>query len=99
MPPRKTSSKPKKLTRKQEHRALLNSVRHRYDEMFESQAGGCAICGNPPKNRKLDIDHDHKRMYVRGLLCVSCNMKLGVLELEWMRKAVMYLEKGDQGWV
>mgnify|MGYP001592826725 CR=1 FL=1 len=49
-----------------------------YDKLFESQNGGCAICGgqNPSGNR-LAVDHSHTTKKVRGLLCVNCNMGLG----------------------
>ena len=97
MPPRKRSSK---QSRAAQHRALLNKARPRYEEMLASQAGGCAICGRGPKNRRLDIDHDHKAMYVRGLLCVPCNRGIhSWMTAEWLRKAAEYLEKGDPGWV
>lgn len=51
-----------------------------YEEMLEAQDGVCAICGNPPKQRRLHIDHCHKTNEVRALLCVTCNIKLGHLE-------------------
>lgn len=44
-----------------------------YARMLAQQGGGCAICGNPPKTRRLDVDHDHKTGTVRGLLCFVCN--------------------------
>jgi hypothetical protein len=37
------------------------------------EGGVCAICGRPPKTRKLHVDHDHKTGKVRGLLCYTCN--------------------------
>lgn len=50
-----------------------------YDDMLAAQGGTCAICGRPPKNRRLYVDHDHDNGRVRGLLCASCNSSL-----EWM---------------
>lgn len=32
---------------------------YEYDKMFSNQDGGCAVCGNPPKSRRLHVDHDH----------------------------------------
>ena len=44
-----------------------------YEQMLAAQGGGCAICGTPPRNRRLDVDHDHRTGRVRGLLCWTCN--------------------------
>jgi hypothetical protein len=50
-----------------------------YDDMLESQGGGCYICGIGPVGRALDIDHDHRTGKVRGLLCSNHNRALGLL--------------------
>jgi hypothetical protein len=50
-----------------------------YDQMLESQGGGCYICGVGPSSRALDIDHDHRTGKVRGLLCSNHNRALGLL--------------------
>lgn len=47
-----------------------------YNAILESQGGGCAICGATAKTRSLHVDHDHKSMKVRGILCFMCNKKL-----------------------
>lgn len=44
-----------------------------YWRVYEFQGGVCAICGSPPGERKLHLDHDHDTFLVRGLLCPSCN--------------------------
>lgn len=52
-----------------------------YDAMHDEQRGVCAICGNEEsQNRHLSVDHDHETGRVRGLLCGSCNTKLGWFE-------------------
>jgi hypothetical protein len=52
-----------------------------YDRMLEKQNGGCAICGNPPKDGKnLHVDHNHDTGYVRGLLCFRCNFGLSYFD-------------------
>jgi hypothetical protein len=48
-----------------------------YDEMLERQGGGCAICGKPPGDIALHVDHCHETGRVRGLLCFACNAGLG----------------------
>lgn len=39
---------------------------------------GCELCG---KTTDLCIDHDHTRESFRGILCNSCNLKLGDIEV------------------
>ena len=50
-----------------------------YDLLLTAQAGVCAICHGHPKTRRLNVDHDHKKVgreSVRGLLCGLCNRSL-----------------------
>jgi hypothetical protein len=66
-----------------------------YDRMLNEQGGGCAICGNPPKSRRLHVDHDHKTGKVRGLLCFRCNRALpNYVTNDWMIAATEYLKGG-----
>lgn len=44
--------------------------------MAEDQEWRCKICGVVP-NTLLHVDHCHKTMKIRGLLCKRCNMGLG----------------------
>ena len=69
-----------------------------YDRMLAAQGGGCAICGNPPKTRALNTDHDHKTGKVRGLLCHRCNrvMWAGRDSPELFRAFALYLEEGPR---
>lgn len=63
-----------------------------YYKMLEKQGHKCAICKADPGHRVLSIDHDHKTLKVRGLLCDGCNLSLGHLErTEWVEKAMQYL--------
>lgn len=80
----------RKPTRASEHRALLNTVD--YEGLLAFQGGVCAICGGPPKTRRLDRDHDHKSMEVRGLLCVRCNRNVpDWVSPEWLDACAAYL--------
>ncbi len=81
-------------TRAAEHRALLKAHRQHYAGLLKFQGGGCAICGRPPANRKLDLDHDHRSMVVRGLLCVRCNRNCpDWVTPAWLRACADYLEQ------
>ena len=51
-----------------------------YTALAKKQSGVCAVCGNPPKDRVLDVDHCHTTGKVRGLLCWPCNIAVGHLE-------------------
>jgi len=66
-----------------------------YEEMLASQNGVCKICGRPPRNKRLAVDHDHETGDIRGLLCGPCNTALSHVELtsNFSRKALKYLEK------
>lgn len=72
-----------------------------YTELFVSQGGCCAICGQPESAthnhsnnvQKLAVDHCHTTGKVRGLLCQDCNRGLGRFhdDVHRMQKAIEYL--------
>ncbi len=53
-------------------------------QLLRSQGGACAICGKKllfwPEVRPPSIDHDHATGQVRGVLCQSCNLRVGWFE-------------------
>ncbi|OYV96183.1 MAG: hypothetical protein B7Z62_08725 [Deltaproteobacteria bacterium 37-65-8] len=52
-----------------------------YYDIMKSQGGTCKICKAPSKikgTRRLAIDHDHNTGKVRGLLCLQCNVMIGM---------------------
>lgn len=67
-----------------------------YDAQLREQSGGCAICGRPPKTRRLNIDHSHLTGEVRGLLCASHNRGLAWFQdsPELLMTAAVYLRFG-----
>ncbi len=49
-----------------------------YEILFDRQQGLCGICRKePPMDRALAVDHCHVSLFVRGLLCMTCNTALG----------------------
>lgn len=66
-----------------------------YLSMLKKQNGRCAICEtqHPGADKtNFSVDHCHKTGKIRGLLCGSCNSRLGTLEdKEWCDAALIYL--------
>lgn len=71
-----------------------------YEQMFQAQAGVCAICGKPEtleirgKRVRLSVDHCHDTDRVRALLCSKHNRGLGLFNhsQELLVKAIKYLQ-------
>lgn len=65
--------------------------------MLAWQHGVCAICGVSPEQSKLDVDHNHITGKVRGILCRSCNLALGMFkdDRRLVQIAVAYLDYFD----
>jgi hypothetical protein len=65
-----------------------------YNMLLEEQNGACAICGTK-SDSYLSVDHDHKTKIVRGLLCQSCNIALGLLhdDIGLGERAIEYLSR------
>lgn len=54
-----------------------------FHELLWRQAGACAICAKPLlffEVRPPSVDHDHLTGRVRGILCQSCNLRVGWFE-------------------
>lgn len=69
-----------------------------YERLLEAQNGGCAICGNPPKTRRLHVDHNHRTGRVRGLLCFRCNRGLPTYATsQWLEAARLYVYADEWG--
>lgn len=68
--------------------------------MVEERDGLCDICGQLPKDNrgsKLVPDHVKGTKILRGLLCLTCNVGIGMLkhDLLVVRNAYRYLKKAS----
>ena len=80
-------------------RGYINTLRREYDlsweqyqQMLTHQQRRCAICGLLPVSpRRLVMDHNHETRRPRALLCVRCNVVVGVAESKLMAQVVKYL--------
>lgn len=66
-----------------------------FDAMWETQNRGCASCGDSCLGRREPvIDHCHATGRVRGLLCLGCNVSLGMMkeDAKRIRALVAYAE-------
>ncbi len=57
--------------------------------LLRHQYGSCALCGK--ESRSLELDHDHRTMLIRGLLCNDCNRSLDRYEKQ--RRIFQHFEK------
>jgi hypothetical protein len=69
-----------------------------YDAVLREQQHKCAICGcdeTEALKGLLFVDHCHKTLKIRGLLCHLCNTGIGKLKDSpgILRSAIKYLEK------
>lgn len=82
------------LSRRSYLRRCYGISMEQYEELLQSQNGQCAICEVEPVGA-LAVDHDHKTGKIRGLLCKTCNLELGIVELhpDWIIKVRRYLQK------
>lgn len=68
-----------------------------YDKMFFEQDYRCAICDTHQDDCKsvLVVDHCHKTIKLRKLLCRKCNALLGMCndDRQILAKAIKYLDK------
>lgn len=65
-----------------------------FAEMSTAQGDLCVICRQPPKGKtRLSVDHCHKTGKIRGLLCDTCNVGLGMFQddPDLLTAAITYL--------
>lgn len=73
-----------------------------YDNLYQVQSGCCAICKihQSVYKKTFHVDHNHETGKIRGLLCFSCNFRVGRVEARkcrfhdnWILFANEYLKK------
>lgn len=69
----------------------------RYALMFDDQEGNCACCftNQAYLKRRLSVDHNHKTLEIRALLCDNCNPAIGFVKESIARceQLIEYLKK------
>jgi len=74
-----------------------------YEELLEEQDHRCGICKRHEDEfeTRLAVDHDHKSLEVRGLLCSYCNRRIlgRISNPDLLRMAADYLERPRRGWL
>jgi len=111
----KNEQRKKKYAEDPEHRHMVLRraalSRHKmtieqYATQLAEQHGVCALCGQPPQNNSLHVDHNHECCDTkftcgkcnRGLLCSHCNIMIGYLERVLKDALVFPMLGKDQSW-
>lgn len=82
-------------------KAVFGITSEQYNAMLAAQNELCAICKKPEtikrngKVKRLAVDHDHRTLVIRALLCHRCNVALGYFNDDplLLTKARQYLIK------
>jgi hypothetical protein len=68
-----------------------------YVNLMDKQEGKCYLCGSSGsgKDQRLVVDHSHTTGEVRGLLCWSCNVGIGLFkeDTDLLRKVIKYIDR------
>lgn len=69
-----------------------------FQKMVDEQNNRCKLCASKPKTH-LYVDHDHTTGKIRGLLCHSCNVALGLFKdnITTLSNAILYLKGETSG--
>jgi len=74
-----------------------------YDDLLAKQDAKCFVCQRPADSfaKRLAVDHDHKTLEIRGLLCTHCNRTVigRHRDPNIFQRAYLYLTGPFTGWV
>ena len=95
----RNKDKIKKNKKKYDLKTNYNITFEQLDKLYLEQNDCCKICNTHKDNNishkgVLCVDHDHKTLEVRGLLCGKCNTAIGLLNdnTDLLDKAKQYLK-------
>lgn len=76
--------KPRPMTDPQKDRAKRLRAKYGltladFHARLVGQGMTCAICKNAAWRDRPQVDHDHRKRKVRGILCGNCNVALGLI--------------------
>lgn len=90
----------------QRRRGIENNSQflHRYgitkfdvEKILKKQRYKCKICGKikPDLKQLFHLDHNHKNIKIRGILCPNCNKGLGFFQdnISLLQKGIEYLKE------
>lgn len=95
---KKYPERQKEYYKRTSKRRLYNLEPDDYKKLVDSCDNKCMICGDSPKIKSLNVDHNHETGEIRGLLCHGCNIGIGLLkeDLNIMKSAMKYLLKSNK---
>lgn len=80
-------------------KAAYGLTEEQWNAIFAAQNYSCAGCGSdvPKSKRGWVTDHQHGTVQVRGILCLQCNVALGMVgdDPNTLRRLANYLEIGE----
>lgn len=88
---RSCGNKSRQLNRNHKRKIKYNLTEEQYGVMVLQQSNKCLICGDEVD---LVVDHDHSTGKIRGLLCHTCNIGLGMFKdnIENLERSIEYLK-------
>jgi DNA-directed RNA polymerase subunit RPC12/RpoP len=74
-----------------------------YNEILDKQGNACAICRRDASefSKNMAVDHDHRTLRVRGILCAYCNHRIvgRHRDSDLLRRVADYLDQGTEFYV
>jgi hypothetical protein len=89
--------KRKTINRKEWLKRTYKLSLEEYQEKLIKQKHCCAVCGKHQSEfkRRFAVDHNHKTMEVRDLLCHNCNYAFGCVneDIQILKKLIKYAKR------
>lgn len=94
--PKRTAEETKNLYKSRAFKKKYGISKEDFYDLRLKQNNKCAICKNTLENdKKSHMDHCHDTGKLRGVLCTTCNVGLGMFKdsLSLLKSAVTYIKK------